>query len=125
MPFECITDLTELHGKLTSQQKNYLLKGELPSLKTYLQFEGVFNNQVVVWNACVCTIEEYAMDHEVLDDPKQFIDIQVKGDVHLLRVGLNVSLIDHAMLERTIIMVRKYKRLQQGLHEYGLRSKTL
>jgi len=125
MPFECISEVNDLHDKLTEQQTNYLLKGELPSVKTYLQFEGIFNNQIVVWNACVCTMEEHARGHEVLDDPKQFIDIQVKGDMHLLRVGLNVSLIDHAMLERTIIMIRKYKRLHQGRHEYGLRSKTL
>lgn len=32
--------------------------------------------------------------------------------------------IDRAVIERTIIMIRKYRRLKEGLHEYGARSKT-
>lgn len=44
-------------------------------------------------------------------------------DIYQLEVGLNVKQIDKAVIERTIIMIRQYRRLQSGCHEYGVRSK--
>jgi len=85
----------------------------------------MFHGELVVWNACVETIEEYSLHHVTAKDPMQFIQIDVQEGVHFLQVGLNIPIIDKAALERTILMIRKYKRLQQGRHEYGARSKTL
>jgi len=61
----------------------------------------------------------------VAEDPKQFIDIEIEGKVYKVTVALNLKQFDQAAVERTIIMVRKYKRLQLGRHEYCARSKTI
>ena len=118
-----ISSVSSFNCLLTGGQ-DYLLESELPASKVYIKFTGVFHGVSVVWNACIQTIDEYSQHNEIAKDPMQFIDIEVKGDVYFLQVGLNVSLIDKATIERTILMIRNYKRLHQGRHEYGARSKT-
>ena len=78
----------------------------------------------MVWNASIFTLDEYAKHHAVAADPMQFIEIRLENGVYFIEVGLNVAQIDHAVVERTIIMIRNYKRLRVGRHEYGPRSKT-
>ena len=120
-----ISDVKVLREKLKDQCKEYLLISELPGINVYLQFEGVFSGEQVVWNMCLSTIEEYAKSNQVADDPQQFINIEHIDNTYHIDIGLNVKLIDRSVVERTIIMVRKYKRLDLGRHEYGARSKTL
>lgn len=115
--------IDELRNILSVQNKTYLIVGELPSNKVYLQFEGRLNGNAVVWNACICTINHYAQRYVVDTDPKQFIDIKIEDEIFWLKIALNIKQIDKAAIERTIIMIRKYKRLQIGRHEYGVRSK--
>ena len=38
-----------------------------------------------------------------------------------ITIGLNVPKLDAAVIEKTTIMIRNYKRLQTGRHEYGER----
>lgn len=127
----CIEDLLnvslsidELRHELGKQKKMYLLFSELPADKVYLQFEGKLSAEPRVWNACIRTMKEYSRTHRVGSDPGQFIDIQIKNACYLIEIALNIEQIDRAAVESTIIMIRKYKRLQPGRHQYGLRSKT-
>ena len=121
---KCITEIESFRSKLESSGKLFLLRSELPAEKVELQFEGVLNSEAVVWHACVRTVESYSLQNIVSDDPEQFIKIEIIDGRHELEVALNIKIIDQAVLERTIIMIRKYKRLQVGCHEYGARSKT-
>jgi len=114
----------ELENELSTQLQSYLVYSELPAAKAYVQFTGEFESRVVVWNACIRTVKEYAKHHEVADDPKQVIDIWIEEGSYLIDIALNLEQINRAVIERTIIMVRKYKRLRKGRHEYGVRSKT-
>lgn len=123
-PLPLCSAVDELNKLLRSHNKAYILASAIPARKVYIQFEGRLKNQSVVWNACIRTIEEFSQSQAVADDPKQFIDIQLQGDIYMLEVGLNVQQIDQATIERTIIMIRNYKRLQPGRHEYGAQSKT-
>ncbi|VAW69537.1 hypothetical protein MNBD_GAMMA10-2566 [hydrothermal vent metagenome] len=127
-PLNTITDVCVLQTLLDEQGGQYLLSGgvsgALPSARAYLQFEGCLQGNPVVWNACILTLEAYAAEHAVAVDPQQSIEIEVVQGVHWLKVALNVAQIDRAVIERTIIMIRKYKRLRAGRHEYGARSKT-
>lgn len=119
-----ISDLDELREILVKEDKEYLLLSELPAARAFLQVEGYFMGKQVVWNMCVLTMDEYAVSHKVTDDPQQFIDIQNQNNTYFINIGLNLKQIDLAAIERTIIMVRKYKRLRLGRHQYGARSKT-
>jgi len=109
---------------LSQQKKSYLLEGGLPGQSVSLQFEGVFGGENVIWHASLSIMQEYAKYNVVSDDPEQFIDIQLINDVYQVKIVLNVKQIDRAVVESTIIMIRKYKRLQFGRHQYGVRSKT-
>lgn len=120
-----ITDVNELQQRLVENRSDYLLQDELPGSRIRLVFAGPFNGELVVWNACIETIEAYSRHHPVDDDPQQFIDIWRENDVYRIHIGLNVQQIDQAVIERSMIMVRNYKRLSEGRHEYGARSKTL
>jgi len=114
----------ELENELCVQGQSFLVSGKLPAAKVYVQFTGNFAGKAIVWNACIYTINEYAKRHEVADDPKQVIDIQLEKECYLIDIALNIEHINKAAIERTIIMIRKYKRLRIGRHEYGVRSKT-
>lgn len=120
-----ITDMQQLQRQLVESHSDYLLQDELPANRVRLVFTGPFKGEPVVWNASIETIEAYAQHHRVGDDPQQFIDIRQENDAYWIHIGLNVQQIDQAVIERSIIMVRNYKRLNEGRHEYGARSKTL
>lgn len=120
-----VTSIEHLTQLLLGSEQGYLLESNLPADKIYFKFIGTFAESPVVWNACVQTMEAYSQHHEVAEDPMQFIEIEVKNDVHLVNIGLNIAKIDKATLERTILMIRNYKRLHHGRHEFGARSKTL
>lgn len=120
-----ITDQQELQRHLAESHSDYLLQDALPADRVRLVFAGSFSSRPVVWNACIETIDSYARHHHVDDDPQQFIDIRRENDAYWIHVGLNVRQIDQAVIERSIIMIRNYKRLREGRHEYGARSKTL
>ena len=114
-----------LRRSLKDKEQSYLLFSNLPASRAKLQFEGVLNNKAVVWDACVRTIDDYALNNEVAPDPKQIINVAIVNGRYKLEVALHMKQIDSAVLERTIIMIRKYKALKVGFHEYGARSKLM
>ena len=86
-------------------------------------FAGRYQNQEIVWD---CTLLTLAHDHAGQTPSAQavmrtaFLEI---GDatVHgrALRVALDIACIDEPAILRTIIMIRNYKRLHPGRHEFG------
>lgn len=92
----------------------------------HIQFTGLFQQQPVVWDAIIQTLDHY-FKHTFKDtlEPgqcvplKQFIEIAPRSNDLHLQIGLNLDEIDDAAIKRSIIMIRKYKRLHVGRHEYG------
>ena len=92
----------------------------------HIRFQGKFAGKRVNWNAMIMTLA-----HVCREQPKgahkdktaglrQFIEVgETTGDRRDLVVGLNVSCIDEQVIRKTIIMIRQYKRLREGRHEYG------
>jgi len=117
-------EVDEFRHKLNMSEQAYILESEIPAAKVHLRFEGVLKGVAVVWHACVQTVKEYSQNSPVDEDPKQFIKIEIIDGLHKLNIALNLKQIDQPALERTIIMIRKYKKLSSGYHEYGARSKT-
>lgn len=120
-----VSSVSHLNKRLLESNQKYLLESVCPAAKVYLKFTAMFHGELVVWNACIRTIDEYSQNHQVAIDPMQFIEIDVEEGVYFLQVGLNVEVIDEPTIKRTMLMIRNYKRLHQGRHEYGARSKTL
>ncbi|MCW9047602.1 MAG: hypothetical protein OQK46_05930 [Gammaproteobacteria bacterium] len=117
-------EVSEFRHKLKANGQAFILESAVPGDKVYLKFEGALDGVIVIWHACVQTIEKYSLNNPVDEDPKQFIKVGIVDGLHKLDVALNIKQIDLPALERTIIMIRRYKRLTLGYHEYGARSKT-
>lgn len=88
-------------------------------------FDGSFNGKPVRWRCHLETLACAASKsrRRLL---RQFIEISPQlttdtGEVLELpvHVGLNVPEIDASVIEKTRIMIRNYKRLKVGRHEYG------
>jgi len=94
------------------------LLGPLGESTLKLRFHGPFEGRRVTWDATFCTLTACNLAHP---PPQQnFIEI---GEEHAqgmsLTVGLNVTAIDAPTVRKTMMMIRQYKRLARGRHEFG------
>lgn len=116
----------KLAAELVTSGDDYQLLHRHSASSVHLQFTGVFQQQPVVWDAVIQTLDEYfnqSLAAKLVPGQsvqlKQFIEIQPgENSVHL-QIALNLAEIDDAAIKRSIIMIRKYKRLHIGRHEYG------
>ncbi len=83
-----------------------------------LRFQGRFEGRMVTWLATL----------RALDDPcdtatPNYIEVGVNGpDGIPITVGLDVDRVDLPTVRKAMIMIRRYKRLRRGRHEYGGRD---
>ena len=87
---------------------------ELDGPAARIRFIGRFQNEDVVWDAHLVALA--SLDPEA----PQFLEID-PPDAHgvPIRIGLNVPRIDRPTVMKTLIMVRNYKLLRAGRHEFG------
>lgn len=117
----------ELAAYLTSAGLAYHALSPLGGASAQVRFPGVFQGRAVAWNAEIVTLAAYDREQRrraPTPSPvrtwRQFIEIGAQAEPGVpLRVGLAVPLIDTATVLRTIIMIRNYKRLRPGRHEFG------
>jgi hypothetical protein len=88
-----------------------------------IRFLGEFQGLELVWDATIMTLAFYNRRRGHDGRPavhRQFIDIAPSGTpLRRIDIGLELEKIDTTTLLKTIIMVRKYKRLRAGRHEFG------
>lgn len=122
----------DLEQLLDKSGKPYLALSKLGGQHIHIRFTGKFMNIPVIWNARIHTLVYHAqqLQQEPLpsaDKPRtirQFIMVgEEQGNFRELTVGLAVNRIDEPTILKTIIMIRNYKRLRFGLHEFGLHHK--
>ncbi|GAB6041711.1 hypothetical protein [Endothiovibrio diazotrophicus] len=78
------------------------------------RFRGRWRGAEVTWEATVIA--------QAGEEPLRpnFIEIpDGEFDPWPIRIGLDVAAVDHPTVLKAIIMVRNYKRLAVGRHEYG------
>jgi hypothetical protein len=98
---------------LAARGEEYQLIDRTGDGQVHIRFSGNFAGTDILWDA---TIQAQGKDHP----GAQYIDIATTG--HPLRrilIGLNVDRLDRATLLKTIIMIRKYRRLHCGRHEFS------
>jgi len=88
-------------------------------------FEGTFEGRTVCWHCHLVTLASVAQQSGQ-SSQRQFIEIEslilsTSSEIPSLNitVGLNLPVIDAAAIRKTSIMIRNYKRLHGGRHEYG------
>lgn len=112
-----------LKAQLEKLGVDYICTAPLPVPTVRVLFLGPFKSRTVVWNMTLVTLMHFQQEDTKEKHTKksgQFIDIKENPDFTFdLRVGLELADIDEAVIKKTIIMIRNYKRLAIGRIEFG------
>jgi hypothetical protein len=110
--------LEDFRQHLAAYGSDYVLLAEHPARHfANIRFLGQFQGRDVIWNACLLALRSRVDD---MMPRKQFIEVTPRDAFNYdLRVGLAVPEIDKATILKSIIMIRKYKRLRVGYHKFG------
>lgn len=93
------------------------LLGPIGNASLRLRFDGPFQGRTVTWDATFATLTACSGNPA---PQRNFIEIGQETDRGIpLTVGLNVPCIDLPTVRKTMMMIRQYKRLGPGRHEYG------
>lgn len=85
-----------------------------------LRFAGPFEGGVTRWDATLYTPDAWATARGEGKTERNIIEIGAAGvDGIRLNICLQVKSIDLPTVRKAVIMIRRYKRLQRGRHEYG------
>ena len=86
-------------------------------------FTGRFQNQEIVWDTTLLTLAHYHAEQPASAQPMVRIAfLEIGGNTAhgvAIRVALGIARIDESAILRTMIMIRNYKRLHPGRHEFG------
>ncbi len=106
---------------LTEIGQDYLLVDEPAAHQVRVRFVGALQGQPVVWDCRYVALAGAGTPDETgCAAQRNYIEVgAVQAHGVSLQVGLNVAFIDRPAIEKMIIMVRNYKRLRPGRHEYG------
>ena len=86
--------------------------------RAHIRFIGPFAGRPVIWDATVMTLA-YCRRAGMAGNSR-FIEIGDPVDeLYPIAIGLDLDDIEEPDLLKTVIMIRKYKRLRRGRHEFG------
>lgn len=107
--------------QLASRGQQYELLSTLPAQTCHFRFNGPFQGTDIIWDAYLQTLFYYVNNHpENLQSSRQFIEVGDSAESgRLIQIGLNLPVIDETVITKTLIMIRQYKRLAPGRHEFG------
>ena len=93
---------------------------DAPGGKTLrLRFEGPFEGRQVTWLATLQALLESPSTDLARQPAANYIEIGAAGpDSVPITVGLQVERIDPPTVRKAMIMIRRYRRLRRGRHEY-------
>jgi len=120
-----MVDLHAVKQELVKSGKNYLALTPIPALKAHIQFVGKLQEQEVLWDTTIQTYASHLTENPPAKSSKpleirSFMQVEPPKDgVSALKIVLAVPMIDEPTIKKTIIMIRCYKRLRVGYHEFG------
>lgn len=100
---------------------SYKLIQQTDSQLAHIQFEGLFQGETVTWDTHFFTLNGYiAQQGDNNKIQKQFIDIEpIDANNLKLTIALKIAEINHQNIQKMMIMVKQYKNLSFGRHDYG------
>ena len=100
---------------------SYSIIQQFDSQHAHLQFDGLFQGKMVIWNTHFFTFAGYTSKYKMATPViKQFIDIKpAQSNTMELTVALNIAEINKPNIQKMMIMIKQYKNLTTGRHEYG------
>jgi len=117
---DCTQQIEELNSRLTVSGQSYRVIERKNAAQVSVEYVGEFQQKTVIWQVDIGSIPVMLQERQVQDGRRQYIDIQQLDECHFqANVALNRNSIRDADILATMIMIRKYKRLSLGRHEYG------
>ena len=115
--------IAEFRAAVARSAQDFIYTGVPAEDCAEIRFLGTFQGKEVIWHATILTLACHNTRQAQENKPvtqRQFIDIAPTGNaLRRIVIGLELEHIDIPALLKTIIMVRKYKRLHTGRHEFG------
>ena len=122
MNSRAVTSIEAFRARLDNEQLDYLYMAPPQDTCAHIRFIGLFAKKPVIWDAKIITLAHARAIAAAGSDATvnhQFIDIDNEGnDIRGIRIGLSLVRIDTPAILKTIIMIRKYKRLHTGYHAF-------
>jgi hypothetical protein len=116
-------DVSLFDQYLADSGQDYIIAGQLHEQQAHVRFTGTFHGQAVVWDCEFVTLAgdaARAAGAAGTPDVRNYIEVAEAGPRGVpIRVGLAIARIDRPAIEKMIIMIRNYKNLHYGRHEYG------
>lgn len=92
----------------------FVLLEPLAPERARFRFTGPFEGHEVTWDTTLLTLAAAPAAR------RAFIDIgDETGNGRALTIALDIPAVDEPAILRTIVMIRQYKRLRAGRHEFG------
>lgn len=100
---------------------SYTLIQQYNNQHIHLKFDGLFQDKTVTWDTHFFTLDGYNAEKDIQNTKvKQFIDIQpIESNTMQLTIALKITDITPSNIQKMIIMIKQYKNLSLGRHEYG------
>jgi len=100
---------------------SYILIKKYDNQHSHIKFSGSFQDQAVTWDTRFFTLDGYNAQESIKNkSQKQFLHIEAgENDVFKLTIVLKIPEITEANILKMMIMVKQYKNLNLGRHEYG------
>ncbi|WP_455206060.1 hypothetical protein [Kaarinaea lacus] len=122
-----IDQIKQFKQALSAKAQDYVLHSTLPTDNAQLWFIGKLNDEEILWHATFQTSASYYSNppnSEILGmdatAAKSFISVAAaQQGVAKLHAVLAVDTIDEPTIKKGIIMIRNYKRLTVGRHDFG------
>jgi hypothetical protein len=126
LPAAALSGDVEQFGRyLAGRSRDYVIVAQPDNQRVHVRFLGHFHGRPVVWDCDFVTLAAECANGTrhiagVTPQLRNFIDIgHATSRGRQLRVGLSLPCIDRPAIEKMLIMIRNYKRLSLGRHEYG------
>jgi hypothetical protein len=103
---------------------DYALLEPLAAAQARFLFQGPFHGRETLWDATFLTLARYHTLQPPCTDAvirRPFFEIgAVDTDPRAITIALDIPHIDEPAILRAIVMIRQYRRLRVGRHEFGL-----
>ncbi len=105
--------VADLQARLAEQGREFLVDARPGPDRARIRFIGRFEGEPVVWKAQLRALAAEA-------GLPQYLEIgPAEADGRPIEIGLAVPAIDECVMLKTVIMVRNYRRLRVGRHEFA------
>ena len=99
----------------------YTLIKQVNTQYAHIKFAGSFQGKTVTWDTHFFTLDGYSSENNDEENiTKQFINIkECNADTMELTLALKISEVNTPNIQKMMIMIKQYKNLAIGRHDYG------